>query len=65
MSGKNQTGSTQEGFVVLGDLRKKYLARCQILRSKFYLYTIQQKVFFNIMKDSFKSCEVLRKSGKI
>ena len=64
MSGKIQTGSTQEGFFVLGGLRKKYLARCQILRSKFYLNTVQQKVFFNILKESSKSFEVLRTHGK-
>ena len=54
-SGRIKTGSTQAGFFVLGGLRKKSLARCQILRSKFYLYTIQQKVFFNITKDSYRS----------
>ena len=34
---------------------KKNLARCQILRSKYYLYTVHEKVFFNTVKDSFKS----------
>ena len=63
--GKNQTSSTQEGFFILGGLRKKYLARCQVLRSKYYLYTIQQKLFFNIVKDTFKSFEVLSRRGKI
>ena len=63
--GKNQTSSSQEGFFILGGLRKKYLARCQVLRSKYYLYTNQQKLFFNIVKDTFKSFEVLSRRGKI
>ena len=29
-----------EGFIVLCGQRKRYLTRCQILRSKDYLYTI-------------------------
>ena len=62
---KIQTGSIQEGFFVLGGLRKKYLARCQILRSKYYLYTVQQKVFFSIRKNLFKSFELLRRREKI
>ena len=63
--GEIETGSTQAGFVVLGGLRKKYLARCQILRSKYYLYTVQQKVFFSIRKNLFKSFELLRRREKI
>ena len=63
-SGKVQLSSNGRIFVP-GGLRKKYLARCQILRSKYYLYTVYQKVFFNIVKDSFKSCDVLRRSGKV
>ena len=39
-SGKVQIGSTAEKFIVLGDLRLKYLTRCQISRSKYYLYTV-------------------------
>ena len=39
-SGKVQTGSTAEEFIVPGDLRLKYLTRCQISRSKYYLYTV-------------------------
>ena len=50
-SGKTQVGSKAEGIIVLGGLSKKYLTRCQILRSKDYLYTVCQKVFFNLMKD--------------
>ena len=35
-----QIGSKAEGIIVLGSLRKQYLTRCQILRSKDYLYTV-------------------------
>ena len=64
-SGEVQLSSNGKRIFVPGGLRKKYLARCQILRSKYYLYTVHQKVFFNIVKDSFKSCDVLRRSGKV
>ena len=36
-SAKIQIGSKAEGIIVLGSLRKKYLTRCLILRSKDYL----------------------------
>ena len=39
-SGKTQVGSKLEKIIVLGGLRKKYLTRCQILRSKDYLDTV-------------------------
>ena len=39
-SRKTQVGSKAEKIIVLGGLSKKYLTRCQILRSKFYLYTV-------------------------
>ena len=39
-SGKIYVGSKADGIIVLGGLRKKYLTRCQILRSKYYLYTV-------------------------
>ena len=39
-SGKNQVGSKAEVIIVLGGLRKKYLTRCHILRSKDYLYAV-------------------------
>ena len=39
-SGKTQVGFKAEGIIVLGRLIKKYLTRCQILRSKDYLYTV-------------------------
>ena len=64
-SRKGQLISNGKRNFVLGGLREKYLARCQILRPKYYLYTVYQKVFFNIVKDSFKSCDVLRRSGKV
>ena len=35
-----QLGSKAEKIIVLSGLRKKYLTRCQILRSKDYLYTV-------------------------
>ena len=64
-SGKVQLSSNGKRTFVPGGLRKKYFARCQILRSKYYLYRVYQKKFFNIVKDSFKSCDVLRRSGKV
>ena len=64
-SGKLQLGSKAEKIIVLGILRKEFLTRCQILRSKDYLYTVQQKVFSNIVKVLFKSIERLRRSGKM
>ena len=60
-----EIGSKAEGTIVLGDLRKKYLTRCQILRSKDYLFAVQQKVFSNILKNLFKSLERLSRSRKI
>ena len=54
----------KKNFLVLGGLRKKYLAGCQILSPKLYLYVLK-KVFFNIVKDLFKSFAILRSSGKI
>ena len=36
-SAKTQIGSKAEGIIVLGSLRKKYLTRRLILRSKDYL----------------------------
>ena len=38
--GKRQIGFKAERIVVQGGLRKKYLIRYQILRSKDYLYTV-------------------------
>ena len=39
-SGSIQIGSKAERFFFIGSLRKRYLTRCQILRSKDYLYTV-------------------------
>ena len=35
-----QKGSKGEEIIVLGSLRRQFLTRCQILRSKDYLYTV-------------------------
>ena len=35
-----QIGPIAEENIVLGNLRKKFLTRCQILRSKDYLYVV-------------------------
>ena len=43
-SGNIQIGSKAEGIIDLGTLRKKYSTRCQILRSKDYLYAVYQSV---------------------
>ena len=59
-----QIGSKAEQIFVLDSLRKKHLKRRQILRSKDYLYTVQQKVSFNIVKVLFKSIERLCRSEK-
>ena len=39
-SGKTQVGTKAGRIIILGGLSKKYLTRCQILRSKGYLYTV-------------------------
>ena len=39
-SEKRRIGSKAEEIIVLGGLRKNYLIRCQILRSKDYLYAV-------------------------
>ena len=39
-SEKVQIYSNGEGIFVLAGLRKKYLTRCQISRSKYYFYTV-------------------------
>ena len=44
-SGKTQVGSKAEGIIVLGGLRKKYLTRCQILRSKTIYIQFYKKSF--------------------
>ena len=65
-SGKVQIGTKGEGIVVLVGLRKNHFARCQILRSQHNLYTDSStKRVFNIVKNLFKSIEVLRGTGKV
>ena len=59
-----QIGPIADEIIVLGNLRKKFLTRCQILRSKDYLNAVYQKVFSNIVKDLFKSIECLCRIGK-
>ena len=44
-SGKMQIGSKAEGIIVLGGLRKNYLTRCQILRSKDSICSLTKSVF--------------------
>ena len=44
-SGKTQAGSKAEGIIVLGGLSKKYLTRCQILRSKTIYIQFNKKCF--------------------
>ena len=39
-SGKMHIGSKAERIIVLGGLRRMHLTRCQILRSKDYLYAV-------------------------
>ena len=63
--GKSKYVLREKEFFVLGGLRRNYLTRCQISRSKYYLYTVYQIVFFNIVKDLFKSIAGLLKSGKV
>ena len=64
-SGKIQIRSRGERIVVLAGLRKKYLTRCQASRPKYYLYTVYTNiVFFNIVKDLFKSIAALLRRGK-
>ena len=46
--------SESEIIVDLSCLRKKYSCRCQILRSRECRYAVSRKVFFNVVKDSFK-----------
>ena len=59
-----QVGSTAEGTIVLGALKKKHLTCCQILRSKDSICSLPKSVS-NIVKVLFKSIEHLRWIGKI
>ena len=64
-SAKTQIGSKAERIIVLGNLRKKYLPRCLILRSKTIYKQFNKKCFFNILKVLFKSIERPCRSAKI
>ena len=46
----------------LGGMRKKYSMRCQISRSKTRYIMFEHKMLFNLVKDLFKTVEVLGRS---
>ena len=56
--------SERERILYLGGIRKKYLIRCQISRSKTRYKVFQHKSLslFNLVKDLFKSIECLERS---
>ena len=54
--------SEGERVFYLGAIRKKYSIRCQIWRSKTRYIVFQHKLLFNLVKDSFKWTEGLRRS---
>ena len=54
--------SEGERIFDLGGIRKKYLIRCQISRSKTRYIVFQHKSLFNLVKDLFKWIEVLVRS---
>ena len=54
--------SEGERIFDLGGIRKKYLIRCQISRSKTLYLVFQHKSLFNLVKDLFKWIEGLRRS---
>ena len=62
-SGKVQMSSKWEGTIVIGGLRQKYLTRCQISLSNT-IFIQFNKVFFNKVKDLFKSIEAKVGVGK-
>ena len=64
-SGKIQTDSTKEVLFFSRLSEKKVHSTLSGFALKDYLYAVQQKVFRNIVKDSFKSFEFLRRSEKI
>ena len=57
-----QVKSEGEWIFDLGGIRKKYLIRCQILRSKTRYIVFQHKSLFNLVKDLFKWNECLERS---
>ena len=54
--------SEGERIFDLGVIRKKYLIRCQISRSKTFYIAFQHKSLFNLVKDLFKWIEGLGRS---
>ena len=54
--------SERERIIDLGGIRKKYLIRCQISRSKTRYIVFQLKSLFNLVKDLFKWIEGLGRS---
>ena len=54
--------SERERIFDLGGIRKKYLIRCQISRSKTRYIVFQHKSLFNLVKDLFKWIEGLVRS---
>ena len=54
--------SEAERIFDLGGIRKKYLIRCQISRSKTRYIVFQHKSLFNVVKNLFKWLEDLRRS---
>ena len=54
--------SEGEKIFDLGGIRKKYLIRCQISRSKTRYIVFQHKSLFNLFKDLFKRIEGLVRS---
>ena len=46
--------SDRERIFDLGSIRKKYLTRCQISRSKTRYIVFQHKSLLNLVKDLFK-----------
>ena len=57
-----QVQSEGERIFDLGGIRKKYLIRCQISRSKTLYIVFQHKSLFNLVKDLFKWIEGLGRS---
>ena len=57
-----QVQSEGERFFDLGGIRKEYLIRCQISRSKTHYIVFQHKSLFNLVKDLFKWLEGLVRS---
>ena len=57
--------SDRERIFDLGCIRKKYLIRCQISRSKTRYIVFQHKLLFNLVKDLFKWIQGLGRSVNV